>query len=112
MTTLQPTRSTLEAMEARNLAALEKTHIFLAIRDLDGNGYGLPTPSLSVAHFVRELESNLTENHNMMRYADRFEIWEIGGFNYHNGHLVPTEPRRIGLISDLVRRPDPNQPKM
>lgn len=112
MTTLQPTRETLQRLEAQNLAALEQTHIFLAIRDLDGKGFGLPTPALSVAHFVRELESNLTENHNMMRYADRFEIYEVGGFNYHNGHVVTSEPRRVGLISDLIRRPDPNQPKM
>lgn len=106
-----PTREQMQQLEAQNLSQIEKTHTFFIIRDLDGNGFGLPTPALSTAHYLRELESNLSPKHQMAVYAKRFEIYETGAYNYLNGNVLATEPRLVGVLSDLIRLPEAQTPQ-
>lgn len=95
----------------RTLDDKQTTHHFYAIRDLDSKGFGLPQATESSQHFLRDV-ARISKNpdHPFSQYGDRFEVWELGRFNYQDGTIAFQEPRYVGLLSDLLPRTEDRGP--
>jgi hypothetical protein len=90
---------------------ITQTHAIFCLRDIEADGYGLPQPAINAAMFIRELEAVFKNpDHPITKYPSKFEIFEIGSYDYRTGAVTPKDHRALGLVADFAPKLSPPEP--